>query len=142
LDHSGTRLFRAAVPNLSDVVLLASPHRGARLAVVMGAAGRGLRRLPEAAPWADLVDHSPGVRDLQRGLDVQGVPTARHHIVWSALDGAAGVLLGDLLVHPRSARGCDHVDAVEVSGVDHFALLTHPHVYDALRTWLSVPSAT
>ena len=130
------------VPLLSDVVSLASPHRGARLAVLIGAAGRGLRRVPEAAPWAALVDHSPGVRDLQRGLDVQGVPTARHHLVWSALDGAAGVLLGDLLVHPRSARGCDHVDAVQVSGLDHFALLTHPEVYNALRTWLSAPSAS
>jgi PGAP1-like protein len=129
------------MPLLSDVVSLASPHRGARLAGLLGAAGRGLRRLPEVAPWADLVDHSPGVRDLQRGLDVPGVPTARHHIVWSTLDGTAGVLFGDLLVHPRSARGCDHVDAVQVSGLDHFALLTHPRVYDALRAWLSCPSA-
>lgn len=127
------------VPLLSDVVSLASPHRGAGLARALGRAGRALRLVPEAAPWANVIDHSPGVRDLEAGVDVPGVPTAQHHIVWSRLDGVPGLVLGDLLVTPKSARGCDHADAIEVRGANHFELLTHPEVADALHRWLASP---
>jgi hypothetical protein len=127
------------LPLLTDLVSIASPHRGAPLARAVGAAGRALRLVPEAASWADLVDHSAGIRDLAHGLDVPGVPSTRHHIVWSTLDGVAGFLLGDLLVHPASARGCDHLDAAWIPGVGHVAMLTHPAVYDALRGWLGAP---
>ena len=125
------------LPVLSELVSLGTPHGGARLARLAGVAGKALRAVPEAAPWAAYVDHSPGIRDLQRGLDLPGVPTARQHVVSATLAGLPGRLLGDLLVDPRSACACDHVEVVALEGFSHIDLLTRPEVYDAIRPWLT-----
>ncbi len=126
------------VPLLSDVVSVGTPHRGALLARVVAAADRGLRRLPATSALA--VDVSPGLRDLEWGVDVEHLPTARHHVVGGIVEGARGLLLGDLLVDAISVRSCDHEDAVMVPA-SHSALLTHPAVSDALHQWLAAPSA-
>ena len=59
-----------------------------------------------------------------------------------------GRLLGDLLVLPPSAAGrsrsrrlaFDAANGLELGGVSHFALLSHPAVYERLRDWLGGPA--
>ena len=120
----GADLDAPYVPLLSDFVSIGTPYRGARLALLVGATGRAARLVPEVAPWADLIDHSAGVRDLERGLEVAGI---------------AGRLFGDLLVHPASALGCEHDSAEAIRGASHARLLSNPAVHDALVAWLGTP---
>jgi hypothetical protein len=55
-----------------------------------------------------------------------------------------GRLLGDLLVRRGSATADDRrflrlfpdADLLHVHRADHFSLLNHPEVHDALRRWL------
>jgi hypothetical protein len=137
---------------VSDVVTLGTPHLGAPIAWGIGHGSRGLGLLPETAAFGRILDwRSIGVHDLVVGLaeDVAPLPHARYHLVCATLSGSerhpVGNLVGDLLVRPRSAYGTDRhgqelfpgADRLHVGRTDHFGLLNHPAVLDALRGWLS-----
>ncbi len=136
---------------VSDVVTLGTPHLGAPLAWGVGHGSRGLGRLPETAAFGRVLDwRSQGVHDLVAGLtaDVPPWPHARYHLVAATLTREqrhpVGHLLGDVLVRPRSAYGRDRrgvelfpgADVLHVGGTDHFGLLNHPDVHEALGRWL------
>ena len=105
---------------------------------------------PETAAFGRILDwRSRGVHDLVTGLaeDVPPLPRARYHLVAATLTRSerhpVGSLVGDLLVRPRSAYGRDgartlfpDADVLHVGGTDHFGLLNHPDVHQALREWL------
>ncbi|MGN6577535.1 MAG: esterase/lipase family protein [Nocardioides sp.] len=135
---------------VTDVVTLGTPHLGAPLerGVHLGAAVLG--RLPEAAPFGRILEYrSVGILDLRAGLarDVQNLPHARYRLVAATLAESrrhpVSAVLGDVLVRYHSAVGRPRrgsamfpdADVLHVRG-DHFALLNHPEVYDALRRWL------
>ena len=128
--HAGTDAGSVWVPLVSDVFHLGSPHRGAPLERWAAATAAGLRRLPETAPLARLLDtRSAGVKDLRHGAivaadwagtdpdrdrqdhvgDVPLLPTARHYFVAATLtrrrDALLAELLGDVMVPPSSATG-------------------------------------
>jgi hypothetical protein len=140
---------------VTNVVTLGTPHLGAPLEHVVNTGARALGVLPESAPFGRILEYrSVGILDLRRGLaaDVQRLPHARYHLVAATLAGTprhlVSAVLGDLLVRYPSATGVGRrgdpmfpgADIVHVPGADHFALLNHPDVYEALRTWLTAPA--
>ncbi len=135
---------------VTDVVTLGSPHLGAPIERGLHAGAALLGRLPEAAPFGRILEYrSVGILDLRAGLarDVQNLPHARYRLVAATLAGShrhpVSEVLGDLLVRYPSATGRPRrgramfpdADVLHVRG-DHFDLLNHPEVYDALRGWL------
>jgi pimeloyl-ACP methyl ester carboxylesterase len=135
---------------VTDVVTLGTPHLGAPLERGVAAGARALGHLPESAPLGRVLEYrSLGILDLRAGLarDVANLPRARYHLVAATLAGSRrhplSQALGDLLVGYSSATGRPRrgpemfpgADVLHVRG-DHFALLNHPEVYDALRGWL------
>ena len=141
---------------VTDVVTLGTPHLGAPVARGVGHGSRGLGLLPETAAFGRILDwRSQGVHDLVAGLteDVPPWAHARYHLVAATVTGArrhpVGDLVGDGLVRPRSAYGSDRTgrrlfpdaDVLHVGRTDHFGLLNHPDVHDALRRWLCAGDA-
>jgi pimeloyl-ACP methyl ester carboxylesterase len=136
---------------VSDVITLGTPHLGAPIARGIGHGARGLARLPETAAFGRILDRrSVGVHDLVDGLDedVPLLPNAHYRLVAATLTERerhpVGHLVGDLLVRPPSAYGRDRggrelfpgADILHLGRTDHFGLLNHPDVHDALREWL------
>jgi pimeloyl-ACP methyl ester carboxylesterase len=137
---------------VSDVITLGTPHLGAPIARGIGHGARGLARLPETAAFGRILDRrSVGVHDLVDGLaeDVPPLPHARYRLVAATLTERerhpVGHVVGDLLVRPPSAYGRDRrggelfpgADVLHLGRTDHFGLLNHPDVHQALREWLS-----
>ena len=137
---------------VSDVITLGTPHLGAPIAKGVGHGSRGLGRLPETAAFGRILDwRSQGVHDLVVGLaeDVAPLPHARYHLVAATLTSSqrhpVGHVVGDLLVRPPSAYGRDRSgrtlfpdgNVLHVGRTDHFGLLNHPRVHQAMRDWLA-----
>lgn len=137
---------------VSDVVTLGTPHLGAPLARHVGHGSRGLGLMPETAAFGRILDwRSVGVHDLVAGLaeDVPPLPHACYHLVAATVTASrrhpVGHLVGDLLVRPPSACGEDPhgrrlfptADVLHIGRTDHFGILNHPRVLEALRGWLA-----
>lgn len=146
-----TEVDRSWTELVSDVVTLGCPHLGAPIARGIGHGSRGLGRLPETAAFGRILDwRSVGVHDLVVGLaeDVPPLPHARYRLVSATLTTSprhpVGHVVGDLLVRVPSAYGRDRFGAelfpgaevLHVGRADHFDLLNHPRVEQALRDWL------
>ena len=137
------------IDRVSDVVTLGTPHLGADLALGVSHGSRWLALAPEIAAFGRILEHrSPGIRDLERGLpDLPPLPHARYRLVSAALGSERsllGRLFGDLLVRQSSAtatrralRLFPDADLLHLPNADHFSLLNHPQVFDALRKWLA-----
>jgi len=136
---------------VSDVVTLGTPHLGAPLERTVRLGARALGVLPESAPFGRILDYrSTGILDLRDGLarDLEHLPHARYHLVAATLCGSrahpVSELFGDLLVRYPSATGRPRrggamfpdADVLHVRG-DHFDLLNHPRVHEALLGWLA-----
>ncbi|GAB2461023.1 hypothetical protein GCM10027062_45680 [Nocardioides hungaricus] len=131
---------------VSDVVTLGTPHLGAPIAAGIGHGSRGLARLRETAAFGRILDaRSVGVHDLVAGLaeDVPPLPHARYRLVAATLTTRprhpVGQVVGDLLVRVPSAYGeglFPGATRLHLGRTDHFGLLNHPRVHDALREWL------
>lgn len=133
---------------VSDVVTLGTPHLGAPLAAGITRGSALLGRLPETAAIGRILEHrSVGVRDLDDGLpELADPPHIRFRLVSGMVTRSSahpvGRFLGDLLVRMPSAHGegrggIASADRVHVPRADHFDLLNHPTVHDALRSWLT-----
>ncbi len=137
---------------VTNVVTLGTPHLGAPLERVVNVGARALGVLPESAPFGRILEYrSVGILDLRRGLagDVRNLSHARYHLVAATLAASrrhpVSEVFGDLLVRfpsavGRSRRGSamfPDADVLHVPGTDHFGLLNHPDVYDALKSWLA-----
>ena len=137
---------------VSDVVTLGTPHLGAPIARGIGQGSQRLSRLPETAAFGRILDwRSVGVHDLVAGLaeDVPPLPHARYRLVAATLTRSprhpVGHVVGDLLVRVPSAYGRDpygaelfpDADVLHIGRSDHFDLLNHPEVHEALERWLA-----
>lgn len=137
---------------VTDVVTLGTPHLGSPVAQGIGHGSRVLARLPEAAAFGRILDwRSVGVHDLVEGLpeDVPPLPHARYRLVSATLTGSprhpVGAFIGDLLVRQPSAYGrargrqdlFPDATVLHVGRADHFDLLNHPRVHQALAEWLA-----
>jgi pimeloyl-ACP methyl ester carboxylesterase len=143
---------------VTDVFYLGSPHTGATLERLASKLGWALDRLAETRPYADLVNvRSAGIKDLRYGYiveedwdgcdadrclenhrhEIDFLPHANHYAISASVSGASARLVGDLFVHPASARGRLPIDQIRhLAGLHHFDLLNHPRVYEAMRSWL------
>jgi pimeloyl-ACP methyl ester carboxylesterase len=136
---------------VTDVVTLGTPHLGAPIERGLHLGGTLLGKLPESAPFGRILEYrSVGILDLRAGLapDVQNLPRARYRLVAATLHAShrhpVSETLGDLLVRYPSATGRPRrgqamfpdADVLHIRG-DHFDLLNHPEVHDALRGWLA-----
>ena len=133
------------------MVTLGTPHLGAPLERGVALGVRALGRLPESAPFGRILEYrSVGILDLRGGLaqDVQNLPNARYHLVAATLaasrrhpvERGARRPAGALPVRASDGRAAGRemfpgADVLHIRG-DHFDLLNHPEVYDALRAWL------
>ena len=137
---------------VTDVITLGTPHLGAPLEQIVDVATKMLGRMPEAAPFGRILEYrSRGVLDLRSGLarDVENLPHARYRLVGATLGSSTRHPLsetaGDLLVRWPSAIGRPRrgpemfpgAETLHVPSADHFALLNHPDVYDAIVRWLA-----
>jgi len=136
---------------VTDIVTLGAPHTGSP---VERAIARGVRlatRAPELMPLANFFEQrSVGVLDLHDGMpeDAAALPNAKYHLVAATLSKSprhpVASTIGDYLVQYRSAVGLlpdgqelfPGADVLHVQG-DHFDLLNHDEVYQALRSWLA-----
>ncbi len=137
---------------VSRVVLLGSPHAGAPLERLVNRSIPAMRRLPEVAPFATILDErSVGIRDLHDGIGIDSVvwPQASYHCVGATLGAGqralTGRMFGDLLVLLESARGAGvgvRADFRHIPGAHHFDLLNHPDISADLAAWLSAEPAS
>lgn len=138
--------------HVTDVVLLGAPHLGSPVERSIARGVRAFHRVPELSPFARIFDQrSVGVLDLHDGPadEVAHVPHARYHLVAATLTRSPrhplAATVGDLLVPYRSAAGLlpngeeifPGADVLHVPGADHFDLLNHDDVHEALRGWLA-----
>ncbi len=150
------------VRQVTHVVSLGTPHRGAPLEEIVHVGSAALNALPETRPVARFLRRrSGGIRDLRRGSLVDEDWADRDPDALRAtackeiplLDGAMhcfvsasvarsprnplGRLIGDMLVLGSSAAPWREEQAFHLAGAGHFALLNHPDVYARLRDWLA-----
>jgi hypothetical protein len=139
---------------LRAVVTLGTPYTGAPLARAVDRAERALSRLGETrALTGPLRSRSAGIRDLGHGGVLWFTPGVDHYFVSATItrdpSAPAGRLLGDLLVHRRSAWAqrtrteplafpASHYRHLD--GATHFDLLGHPAVAGQLVRWLALPA--
>lgn len=142
--HAACRRQAPWFARTTDVVSLASPHRGSPVAVAVRGAERALRGLPETAGAGGFLGRrSAGIRDLERGLADDDFPYPEgpeYRFVAATLTRdprhPVGRLVGDWLVRESSACGPRPERVERVAGASHFALLNHPDVAARLARWL------
>jgi len=169
--HHAEQTGQPWVSTVRHVFYLGTPHLGAGLEQSISRLTDLLGRLDESRPLASVLNRrSAGIKDLgagslldddwsdrppgsrRHGGEVHLLPGANHYAVSATVTTSRrnplGRVVGDLLVHPGSARGHSrrgrHIPfPVEhtrhFGGLHHFHLLNHPSVYEALRDWLDPP---
>lgn len=131
------------VEAVSDVVTIATPHRGSWVAQFAHAAARALSIASETRPLAAFVDgRSPGIKDLQHGFEGDLPEGIAHHFVAGVVtahpDHPFGTLVGDALVGRRSALGGElgPTTTVTVAATSHGRIHRHPGVVEAVMAWV------
>lgn len=148
LDPKGS----AWTDRVTNIVTLGAPHLGSGVERAAFRGARALGMLPESAAFGRILDiRAVGILDLRHGLapETANLPHARYHLVAATLSRSArhpvAATVGDLLVNYRSATGqpargrpmFPGADVLHVGGSDHFDLLNHELVHDALKEWLA-----
>jgi len=157
--HQAQALAMPWISKVTRLVCLGTPHTGAPLERGVAGAAALLSRFATAAPLVGLLAlRSDGIKDLAQGylhqeqwLDQDGEapdPVAtvlpagvRQYFVAVTLSRTEGSLwgrlIGDLLVVPTSAADrTQSADFQWFGGMNHFDLLRHDTIYDAVLTWL------
>jgi pimeloyl-ACP methyl ester carboxylesterase len=156
------------IDDVSDVVTLGTPHRGAPLEKGTNVVAWGLGLAAETRPLADALNNrSAGIKDLRFGAiaedDWGGVdpdallrnsvedhplpPDIDHHFVAGVMTSdpnhPVGVVMGDLVVRAASGTGGPHLDPTNVvvlGGLRHFEVLGDPAVIDRVMGWIALAS--
>ncbi len=154
--HSAARAGQQWLGRVTQLVSLASPHRGSpvaqwadQLAMLLGSVD-----LPATRIIGQILDvRSAGIQDLREGEvgEEPGDVALLPHISYSFLSATAtvdprlGGLTGDLLVTVESASGpragCGPVLTYTFRGVLHHQIQCHPQVYAAVRMVLAAGGA-
>jgi pimeloyl-ACP methyl ester carboxylesterase len=138
----------------SLLICLGTPHQGSRLEQLGHLTGAALNVSAVTRPLGRIANaRSQGIKDLRHGRrgkaglsDIQTDVPLRLVVGGLAGESAGpvskvmGKLLGDGLVSRHSAADdglTGDVQRVELPGLGHMALLNHPRVYAALRSWLT-----
>lgn len=153
------------IGDLTDVVTIGSPHRGAPLEKLAAAAAWCLDVASPTRPLAEFLNRrSQGIKDLRSGTggaadrerhrrgDAVGEPaparSVRHHLIGGVITfdptHVMGRVVGDLMVRPVSstrAPGMEPTNVVVLGGVHHFDMLHEPAVIDCVMGWLTRQTA-
>jgi pimeloyl-ACP methyl ester carboxylesterase len=157
----------AWIDDVTDLVAVGSPHRGAPLEKLANIVSWGLAAAPETRPLAGFLNRrSAGIKDLRFGsiaeadwadvdpdallinsvADHSLVAGIDHHFVAGVVTAdpkhPIGVAMGDLIVRTASATGgsvLEPTNTVVLGGTKHFNLLRQPTVVDQVITWLDAP---
>ncbi|MGN6721819.1 MAG: esterase/lipase family protein [Marmoricola sp.] len=139
---------------VTDVISLGTPHLGSPVERSIALGMRVATKVPELAPYRRIfMQRSAGVLDLSEGMPdpPRPLPRARYRLVAATLTRTTthplAIAIGDMLVQPRSAFGrpvggdelFPGADTLHIANADHFDLLNHKDVYDAMRGWLAQP---
>jgi pimeloyl-ACP methyl ester carboxylesterase len=150
LEHGNGRRW---IQQVTDVLSLGAPYRGAPLEKVVAAAAWGLALTRTTKPLSSFLDgRSRGVKDLggrsngkRDGVSPQHY---RHHLVAGVItadpEHRLGALVGDLIVSRASStrpHGLEPASRMVFGGVNHFDLLSDPRVIDHVMALLTAPSA-
>ena len=170
--HHAEETGQPWVSSVRHVFYLGTPHLGAGLEKSIRRLADLLGKLDESRPLASVLNRrSAGIKDLgagslldddwsrpssrRHGDEVRLLTGAKHYAVSATVTTSRhnplGRVVGDLLVQPGSARGhsrrgrhipfpAEHTR--HFGGLNHFHLLNHPSVYEALRDWLDPTSAS
>jgi pimeloyl-ACP methyl ester carboxylesterase len=143
------------IQDVSDIVTIGSPHRGAPVEKFVNAATWGLRVAPQTRPLADFLDtRSRGIKDLRGGTigdapdlapsEAAQASHIQHHflagVITSNPTHPVGAAVGDLMVRPASstrAPSLEPANVVVLGGVSHFDLLHDPAVINQVMAWLA-----
>lgn len=140
---------------VTDVISLGTPHLGSPVERSIALGMRVAAKVPELAPYRRIfMQRSAGVLDLSEGMPdpPRPLPRARYRLVAATLTRTTthpmAIAIGDMLVQPRSAFGrpvggeelFPGADTLHVPNADHFDLLNHHDIYDAIREWLAQPA--
>lgn len=143
------------IEEVTDVITIGSPHRGAPLEKLVAIVARALGAAPQSRPLADFLDaRSQGIKDLRFGsigVDPGAEPGSagpagdvEHHFVAGVITAnpvhPVGALVGDLMVRPASSTRAREVapsSVAVVGGTHHFDLLHQPAVVDRVMGWLA-----
>ncbi len=138
---SGVREGHRWLDDVTDVITIASPHRGAPLEKFAHIVARGLAATDRTRPLSDFLDgRSQGIKDLRLGdvgVDPLESPEIshmlsriRHHVIAGVVTSdpshPLGAVVGDLMVRPTSGTNPPDVTPVDVAvlgGVNHANLL-------------------
>jgi pimeloyl-ACP methyl ester carboxylesterase len=156
------------IDDVSDVVTLGTPHRGAPLEKGTNIVAWGLGLVAETRPLADALNvRSAGIKDLRfgaiaeddwGGFDPDALlrnsvgdhplpPDIDHHFVTGVMTSdpnhPVGVVMGDLVVRPASGTGGRHLDPTNVvvlGGLRHYEVLGDPAVINRVMGWVAPAS--
>ncbi|HSJ70339.1 MAG TPA: hypothetical protein VLA29_01705 [Acidimicrobiia bacterium] len=148
--------------DVTDVITIASPHRGAPLEKLAHLAARGLGMTDRTRPLAEFLDgRSQGIKDLRLGdigvdpREAAGISTRlsriRHHVIAGVVttdpSHPLGAVVGDLMVRPTSGTNPPDVTPVDVAvlgGVNHANLLNDraviSHLMERITQDLPLPA--
>jgi pimeloyl-ACP methyl ester carboxylesterase len=154
--HAACAAAGTWIDDVTEVVTIGTPHRGAPLEKLIHAAAAGLDLVSQTRPLAAALDaRSLGIKDLRLGSEglvrdatqqggARSGGTVRYHVVAGVVTAdpahPMGAILGDLMVRPASATGIPSIDpasVVVVGGVNHFDLLRSPAVIERILGWLA-----
>lgn len=140
--------------HVTDIITLGTPHLGSPVERGIAVGMRVAAKVPELSPYRRIfMQRSLGVLDLSEGMPDLPRPLkrARYRLVSATLTRTpthpVAIAIGDMLVQPRSAFGQPVVGdelfpgaaTLHVPNADHFDLLNHDDVYEAIRGWLAEP---
>lgn len=143
------------IGDVSDVITIGSPHRGAPLEKFVNAAAWGLNVAPQTRPLADFLNtRSQGIKDLRVGSigypsyekprEANQADQVRYHFIAGVITSnpthPVGGVVGDLMVRPASstrAPSLEPTNVVVLGGVSHFDLLHEHAVIDQVMDWLA-----
>lgn len=156
------------IDDVSDVVTLGTPHRGAPLEKGTNIVAWGLGLVAETRPLADALNvRSAGIKDLRfgaiaeddwGGFDPDALlrnsvgdhplpPDIDHHFVTGVMTSdpnhPVGVVMGDLVVRPASGTGGRQLaptNVVVLGGLRHYEVLGDPAVIDRVMGWVAPAS--
>lgn len=144
----GVRHSHGWVEEVSEVVAIATPYRGAPLEKLVAAAAWGLGMAKTTRPLAGFLDgRSRGIKDLgftrERADDVFPANVRQHVLAGVATSDPThplAMIIGDLMVRSgssTSARGVEPENTLVLGGVNHFDILNNPAAVEQVMAWLA-----
>lgn len=144
--EAGAAESREWIDQLSDLIVLATPHDGTPIEKAVNLASHGLHRFSVTEPLAHFLDgRSRGIKDMRHGPEA---PTdlpehVKLHIAAATVTNdprhPVGFVAGDLVIRESSARAMrdeNPENTLIVGGIHHGAVPNDPETTQSILEWL------